>query len=179
MVIIGTKSDKPPLYDRITDLSNRAAEINPYVPVISLIKILDLDRRKSELIPEYNEFMGENYQKMGRTNIAAHGLAAPVLATQITAIELSTILQHKDAWRDLESTLDRKISVSLAILAVYISILSLLPIISSYFSACATSALPLEYASRFLCYPVILASGFPRPFAAADSLQMQNARSAS
>lgn len=138
MVIIGTRSDIPTLYVRITDLSDKAAKTNPYIPVISLIKILNIDRRKSELIPEYSEFMGKNYQKMGTTKIGAPGLAAPVLATQITAMELSTILQYRDAWRDLESTLDRRISVSLAMLAVYIAIISLLPIISSYFPACTT-----------------------------------------
>jgi hypothetical protein len=138
MVIIAKRSDSPTLYVRITDLSDKAAKINPYIPIISLIKIINIDRLKSELIPEYSEFMGKNYQKMGKTEIGAPGLAAPVLATKITAMELSTILQYRDAWRDLESTLDRRISVSLAMLAVYISIISLLPIISSYFSVCTT-----------------------------------------
>jgi hypothetical protein len=112
-----------PILEEIIGLSREVEKIN-YLNPLAPKRLSELSRSKKNMRQRYYDQLDYCYNILGKP-VSGPGFAMSFSQEWSTAKGLSAILKLQDAWRDLESTLDRKTSLTVAMLAIYISVLSL------------------------------------------------------
>ncbi len=113
-----------PILEEIIGLSRQAETINHFNPLASR-KLIELSRSKKDMRLRYYNQLDDCYRTL-EAPVSGPEFVMSFSQTWSTAKGLSAIFKLQDAWRDLESTLDRKTSLTVAMLAIYISVLSLM-----------------------------------------------------
>jgi hypothetical protein len=112
-----------PFLEEITGLSRQANTINHFNPLASR-KLIELSRSKTDMRKRYYNQLDDCYKTL-EAPVSGPGFTIGFAQTWSTAKGVSAIFKLQDAWKDFESTLDRKTSLIVAMLAMYISVLSL------------------------------------------------------
>jgi hypothetical protein len=111
-----------PILDDIIVLSRQATSINPFNP-LSYIELRKISRRKEDKRLRFYENLDLCYSTL---NIEITDGRFALTQLQILGKGLVAALKLQDAWRDLGGTLDGKLSLNVAMLAIYVSIISLI-----------------------------------------------------
>jgi len=111
-----------PLIRDISDLSRQAETINFFNFLIAPKTSYTIHGKKRDVLPRYDECVDYCYKLLEKPYTIGQG---SVILYDSSWYGLTAIFKLQDAWRDLGSTLDRKDSLTLAMLALYVAVVSL------------------------------------------------------
>jgi len=113
-----------PLCTELRELNHEAEAINIFNP-FNALKLRRLSTQKERLQSKYEKEIADCYDCL-REPVSGPGSTMAFVQAWSTAKGISAILKLQNIWHELGAVLDRKYAYMFAILAIYVSILSVL-----------------------------------------------------
>lgn len=121
---LGLVSRAESLASEINELAASVESINVLNPVGSLFRLTHADKQRAALRPKVKTMLGESLGSMRATN-SGPGFAPVAMQTLSLGEGLIATLLIQNQWQRLTSSIDRKSAFSVAVVSIYVSIVSL------------------------------------------------------
>ena len=106
--------------DQLIARAERTSVLNPFV----ILTLMPLSRQKREMTTRFEEAI-RHAEAIPNAPLQTIGILLGGMMAQRASLSISNIIRVQNAWNELGAILDRKFAYSLAILSLYVSLISL------------------------------------------------------
>ena len=121
-----------PLVEKIFQITRDTEKVNIMNPFSGLRCLPELSKCKKKIQDEYDHTIKKCYDLLAEP-VQGPGMVMAFSQAWSTAKGLSAVTKLQEAWRNVDALLDRKYAYSIAVLSIYIAVISFILTVLSLF----------------------------------------------